>query len=128
MPPFPGLYNSTFTAGGVPCGFDVRGEGGSYQAPVEANQTVESIPWAQTYSVVRHYAGIKPLTRQYRALVYTTEDMIALAIRVGATGTLLTPRQQSVTASLDKIDPWGDYDRSVPDGALSILLSFTLLE
>jgi hypothetical protein len=129
VPPLPGVYNSSFTVGGTVGGFDVRGDQGSYIAPVEANQTVEPIPWSQSYSVVRHYGGLNPHKRQYRGVVYLQSDFDVLALLVGGTGNLVTPRQPSaVLAALDRVDPGPDFDRTDPLGLISVQLSFTLLQ
>ena len=122
-----GNYNSTFVVSGTTAGFDVRGESGSYSSTVEANQTVEAIPWAQTYSVVRHYAGLTPHKRNYRVLFWAEADFITMALAVGATGTLTTPREGGVTAALDRIERGQDNDRSTPTGMTSANLYFTLL-
>jgi hypothetical protein len=126
MPPPPGLYNSTFTVGSVVAGFDIRTNG--YSNIVEANQTVEPIPWAQSYSVVRQSGGLLPHKRQYRAIVYTEDDLITLALQVSMVGSLATPREGAVQAALDRIERGPDTDPSDPDGQTVIQVSFTILQ
>ena len=121
-----GNYNATFIVATIPYGFDVRTNG--YTGPVEANRTVEPIPWAQVYSVVRQDGGLLPHTRQYRALVYLEQDFINLAVQVHKVGTLTTPREGSVLAALEKVERGQDVDPTTPTGMTTVQMDFTILQ
>lgn len=115
-------YTSSF--GGM--GFDVRTNG--YSSKVEGNRTVRAVPWANTYNVVIQYGGLQPLTRRYRALVYSEADYLALALLVNTTGELVTPRESTPTlASLDSVER-DETDPTSPVGQTSITLNFTMAQ
>ena len=122
IPGFPSGYTASF--GGL--GFDVRTNG--YSSKVEGNRTVRAVPWANTYNVVIQYGGLQPLTRRYRALVYSEADFLALALLVNNTALLQTPREPTPTlASLDSIER-EDTDPNTPDGQTAIMLNFTMVQ
>ena len=107
-------------------GFDVRTNG--YQSKVEGNRTVRMVPWSQTYNPVIQYGGLQPLTRRYRALVYSEDDYLALALLVNTANYLVTPREPGpVLASLDSIER-DDTDPNTPDGQTGITLNFTMVQ
>lgn len=124
MPPLPGAYQATFVVSSVSYGFDIEQPGG-YSSSVEANATVKSVPWAAAYAVVVQSAGILPLPRQYKVILWTEADYLALALQVNKSGTLTTPREGAVAAFLNKIER-GEVDRTTAVGATKATLSFTL--
>ncbi len=115
----------------------------SYGENTDANVTIRAIPWASNYTVVVQSGGSMPVTRSYRAMVYSEDDYLNLRGQRGAIGNLLTPREQVRPAILtnckrgDMQDPNG-WDKGkvttgtatgfIPiSGVQSIELTFTML-
>lgn len=137
MPPPPGTYNATFTVNSVAYGFDVQPN--SYQETTQANVTVRAIPWSQVYTIVVQglpsspgaTIGSKPVTRTYKAVVYTETDYLNLRGQRGQSGLLLTAREvgtgtgyQALLTDCKRADK---QDPTTTTGPQTIEVSFTML-
>lgn len=95
----PVIYQASFVVNTVAYGFHIRQN--SYGEQTEANLTIRAIPWSGVYTVVVQGAastpgasvGSNPVTRSYRALVFTETDYLLLRGQRGQIGYLITPRE-----------------------------------
>lgn len=130
-PLFGGVYQASFTVAAVIYGFDIRTS--SYGEETNANMTIRPVPWANiaTYTVVMQSGGSMPVTRTYRAVVYTEDAYLLLRGQRGQVGFLVTPREPSRSAVLtsckrsDFQDPY--FGASATSGMQTLDLSFTML-
>ncbi len=123
------LYQASFTVASIVYGFDIRSS--SYGEDTSANVTVRSVPWAQVYTVVVQSGGSQPVTRTYRALVYTEDAYLNLRGQRGLTGLLITPREpvrSAVMTACRRADFQSPiFTTSALSGTQTIELSFTML-
>lgn len=122
-------YQASFTVGATAYGFDIRTS--SYGEDTQANVTIRPVPYAQTYTIVVQSGGSMPVTRTYRAVVYTEDAYLNLRGQRGAIGNLITPREpvrSAVLTDCRRSDMQAiNFTTSSASGLQTIELSFTML-
>lgn len=120
------IYENSFLVGALNVGFDIRQQG--YGETVGSNATVRPIPWAASYTVVIQVGGLQPITRQYRAVVWSETDYGALRSVVGQFGALTTQREGGPQAAMLNSIRRSDMQSQVdPKGAVTVDLEFIMM-